>query len=62
MTVERLLTDTERRRLEAQRLLGLAEALLIDESDQVARGHVRDALSEFEKLQEADLTKRYQCE
>lgn len=60
MTIEDLLTGTERRRLKAQRLLGLAESLLTDECEQIVRGHVKDALSEFEKLLEADLTKRHQ--
>jgi hypothetical protein len=54
MPIENLLTDTERRRLEAQRLLGLAEALLTQESERATREHVREALCAFERLRDTE--------
>lgn len=62
MTIEDLLTGTERRRIEAQRLLSLAETLLTDECEQNVRGHIKNALSEFEKLLESDLMQRHKCD
>ena len=61
MTIEDLLTDTERRRLEAQRLLGLAEALLTHECERAARAHVQNALFEVEQLQNAGSGTRHHC-